>query len=180
MQSQALSRQLSPTEIDPSCRFTLFTPEVRERIVLAISKGATHRLAAKAGGVSARTLKNWLTKGEEEESGDFHQFWLACEDAEQEHALGILEELHETAKATKSVAGLTWILEHRYGSDFRKKNVIEGDPDAPVEVKHTIKIAREAPTVKVVEAPEVVAALAEPDDTVEGDWADIDAADDED
>jgi hypothetical protein len=54
-------------------RPTKLTAEVRERIARAVRLGASYEHAAMAGGVSYRTLRNWMARGEAESRGPFLQ-----------------------------------------------------------------------------------------------------------
>jgi hypothetical protein len=52
------------------------TPETQEAITKAIRGGCFDYTAAEVAGISQRTFYYWLEKGEEQKSGEFHDFAL--------------------------------------------------------------------------------------------------------
>lgn len=73
---------------------TKFTQETREKILQALSVGASQRTAAAIAGIDAATLTRWLQKGREaDQETNFGKFYAAVQQAEAQprvRALGIL------------------------------------------------------------------------------------------
>ena len=58
-----------------------FTPESRAIVVHELTTGLNLVEAARAAGLNEHTLKNWLTRGRKDESGDYADFNDAVEEA---------------------------------------------------------------------------------------------------
>ncbi|MCG8455704.1 MAG: hypothetical protein MI919_05440 [Holophagales bacterium] len=69
---------------EPKGRPSSLTPEVHDKLVAAIRAGNYARVAADFAGISESTFYRWLRKGQAEESGDFHELWIAVKKAESE------------------------------------------------------------------------------------------------
>lgn len=100
----------------------LYSKERHERIVEAVELGATRELAAKAGGVSIRTLLRWLQAGKADEGHKFHQLYNDVLTAESTGAVQALATIREAAKNGKWQAS-AWLLERKYG--YRRDGVKE-------------------------------------------------------
>jgi len=109
------------------------TPDTLTRVIQAIRVGATYELAAQYGGVSYRTFRNWVLRGEAEierrenprvkagsEQWDgeqpFVDFVQALRDAEGAAAVKWLALIDKAADTTWQAAA--WKLERRYPSDY--------------------------------------------------------------
>jgi hypothetical protein len=102
----------------------------RDRIIRAVRLGATHALAAQAGGIGRRTLYDWLDRGKQAPHGVYREFY---DDFHQAEAAGAEMALAVIAKAARGgqwqAAG--WLLERRYG--FRR----EAHVKVEAKVNHT-------------------------------------------
>lgn len=71
-----------------------FTAETRQKIIEALSVGASRRTAAAIAGVNEAQIRRWLKKGEESEEGSrFREFYTQAIEAEAQprlRALGVL------------------------------------------------------------------------------------------
>ncbi|KKL76177.1 hypothetical protein LCGC14_2047530, partial [marine sediment metagenome] len=65
-------------------RSTLLTPEVQKSIVAYIRSGAFDWIAAQAAGISPRTFRSWMKKGEEEKDGSYREFHEAVAEVRAE------------------------------------------------------------------------------------------------
>ena len=81
-----------------------FTKEVQKTIIAALAIGNHYEVAAKLGGISYQTLRRWLNKGEEDESGEYYEFKLALDRAvaqsESGHVQNIVTAAAEDYKAS--------------------------------------------------------------------------------
>ena len=73
-------------------RRSKLTPETQEMIVNAISDGNYYEAACRYAGVSYRTFRLWMTKGEEAQSGKFFQLFHAVRGAEAEAEVRAVEQ----------------------------------------------------------------------------------------
>ncbi len=53
------------------------TEEAQKAIVEAIGSGSFDYIAAEAAGITARSFRNWMERGEQATSGKYHDFYLA-------------------------------------------------------------------------------------------------------
>jgi hypothetical protein len=60
-----------------------FTPENRGALLERFSAGLSLPDAARAVGVNATTVKTWITRGNKETEGDYHDFAVAVDGARQ-------------------------------------------------------------------------------------------------
>ena len=109
-------------------------PERTKRIMDAIKVGATYDLAAKYGGITYRTLRKWLTQGENEDSGPCREFFDAFMKAEGEAGIRWLAKIEAAANETWQAAA--WKLERRYPRDYGR-TVVESD--GGLDLTFTIK-----------------------------------------
>ncbi|SRR5579871_26569 len=61
----------------PGGRPAKLTPEAQASIVEAIDQGCFDYIAAEAAGITARTFRNWIERGEKASKGPYHDFYLA-------------------------------------------------------------------------------------------------------
>ena len=120
-------------------RPTKLTPEVEERLVQAISVGATYKDACACAGISYQTFLNWQKRAEREDDERFVGFLDRIKRAQGEAAVGLLATINKTAHRDWKDAA--WMLERRYpeGYDLRRLK-----PD---------RIERVAPTPETAPAP---------------------------
>lgn len=117
-------------------RPTKLTSDVQKRIVAAIKRGATYKLAAQYGGITYKTFNEWIKQGEDELEGEFCEFCNAIKKAEGEAAfkwLGVIE-----AAGKESWQAMAWKLERRYPEDYgRQIQEHTGKNGTPIEFNIT-------------------------------------------
>ena len=96
----------------PGGRPTLWTPEVKQKILSSIANGNFNYIAAQSAGVSYSLLKQWMARGRKEEVGEFREFlaalMVAATKAETEAVSRIMEAGRKEPKY------LMWWLERKY------------------------------------------------------------------
>lgn len=99
-----------------------FKKPVKDRIIKAITAGATYELAADYSGITRSTLWAWLKKGEDPENKQYHTFLNAIKRAEGE---GLIHHLGNISLASsQDWKASAWLLERRHGyskAGFHKK-----------------------------------------------------------
>jgi transposase-like protein len=99
-----------------------FTPECREAILAAIRGGNFREVAAKAGGVSAATLRAWLSMGKDEDNEEHAAFRAAFLKAESDAEITAVADVIKAGRV--DAAHLKWWLERkfreRWGPDGRR------------------------------------------------------------
>lgn len=91
-------------------RPTSLTPEVERAVCSALRGGNYRETAAQAAGIHRNTLRNWITRGEQEEE-PYASFLYAVEKAE---AAGERKLLREIRKGCDGWQARSWILERRW------------------------------------------------------------------
>lgn len=114
----------------------LLTPELQERIVKLVQTGNYLETAARAVGISKKTLFEWLARGNKGEQ-PFADFRAAVESASAEAETIHIMMLARAAQAG-SVAASTWWLERRFPKRYGRRIEVAGDGDNPlgVQVQH--------------------------------------------
>jgi len=104
-------------------RPTKLTPEVQERLLLAISAGNTREAAAIYAGIGERTLYRWIAKGENgKRNGKFRQLWQALREAENAVEIECVAIIRRAM--SKDWRAATWWLERRkHGAWGRKASL---------------------------------------------------------
>ena len=102
-------------------RPTKFTPDVRTRIIAAIRNGNTYEASANYGGICYSLLREWIVRGEEDESGDFLEFVEAVKKAEAEAEVESVALIRRSAQDGQWQAA-AWFLERRKPSDWGRKD----------------------------------------------------------
>jgi hypothetical protein len=115
-------------------RPTKLTPEVEERLVHAISEGATYKDACACAGISFQTFLNWKKRaqraveqvgerdGEPEETADqFVEFFDHVKRAKGEAAVGWLAMIGKAARRDWKAAA--WMLERRYPESYDRNRL---------------------------------------------------------
>jgi hypothetical protein len=102
---------------------TKCTPEAKEKMLYAISKGAPYQLACDYAGVSYRTFLNWKAKAEEENIPEYVQFFRDLKQTQGATAIHWLEKIDEAMEeGTWQTAA--WKLERRQGRYFAPQAAI--------------------------------------------------------
>jgi transposase len=115
-------------------RPTKLTPEVEERLVHAISVGATYKDACACAGISFQTFLNWKKRaqraveqvgerdGEPEETADqFIEFFDRIKRAQGEAAVGWLAIIGKAARRDWKAGA--WMLERRYPESYNLRRL---------------------------------------------------------
>ena len=115
-------------------RPTKLTPEVEERLVRAISVGATYKDACACAGISFQTFLNWKKRaqraveqvgerdGEPEETDHpFVEFFDRIKRAQGEAAVGLLAMIGKAANRDWKAAA--WMLERRYPESYDRNRL---------------------------------------------------------
>lgn len=120
-------------------RPTKFTPLARDRIVEALSVGATMEIAAGHGGVTRGTLHRWLSKGAADDAPDeYRAFYDRVKRAENRAAVAALANIQRSA-VDGDWRCSAWLLERKFGyrkggtagsAEITKAATIEDDPRA--------------------------------------------------
>src|SRR5215213_8049104 len=109
-------------------RPTKLTPEVEERLVHAISVGASFKDACAHARISFQTLQNWKKRarraaeqagepgGESEDTDQFVEFLDRIKKAEADAAVGWLSTMNKAARRDWKAAA--WMLERRYPESY--------------------------------------------------------------
>jgi len=163
-------------------RMSKLTPARQARILLAIEKGCTHVVAARAGGISPRTLYLWLQKGRAARSGKMKAFVEAFEAMEAEveerlcqivmtGALNAIKRDKDGNVISVDSSDARWLLQNRYGLGrarhetqrlkIEHEHTIEhrGSEAQPIRVEHVVDL--EALADRLAAAPiEMVEHLA--------------------
>ncbi len=85
------------------------TEEIKTRICDALRIGASLEHAAKYAGISRRTLKRWIERGQSEETGEWGIFWQQIEKAKAELIISLLLKINHAA--SKNWKAAVWRLE---------------------------------------------------------------------
>lgn len=121
--------------MDSSKRIPGPPPAKVARIVRALKLGATHELAAKAGGIHRRTFYQWLAYAREGRR-DYQAFADAVDEAEAWSAEQALACIVKAAQNNQWQAG-AWLLERRWGYVRKERVMVEqlGEADAEMSAQ---------------------------------------------
>jgi hypothetical protein len=113
-------------------------PEVVRGICDALELSVPVELAAAAHGVSGRTLRDWMAKGEQgiEPYAEFH---AAVTRARARAACNL------TARALTGGPGAAqaaWLLERRFREYYGTHLMVGGVPDLPIQIEHEKRAAK--------------------------------------
>lgn len=108
-------------------RPSLFTPQNCAAIILYIQDGLPYQSACEASGVSYRTFREWMKRGEEaeDESDEYSQFSHAVLCAKAERTSKRIKHI-ESSEDWRAQA---WLLERTNPDEFRKPS--NGDENGP-------------------------------------------------
>ena len=129
-------------------RPTKLTPEVEERLVRAISVGASYKDASACAGISYQTFLNWRKRAQEiveqtedrddepEETTDrFVEFFDRIKKAQGDAAVEWLAAISKAAPRDWKAAA--WILERRYPESFNVRRLKPGGIERVVSTAAT-------------------------------------------
>lgn len=146
------------------------------KIIKALKDGATMDMAAQKGGVTRRTLYEWLYKGqdvrdarERDENArltpyddDYLWFVTEYEGAEAEMKQTLLTRIMEAGEDRQKWQANAWILERRWPDEFALRQVVRADRAS--NGVFTFNIGGATPQSKKLEAGPVVDADYEIED----------------
>lgn len=97
-----------------------FTPERMDRFLFAIEKGSAYQLACKYAGISYKTMRKWVLRGEEEQDQEAVNFLIRFHEAEGAAVLKWLDVIEQAASIGEWQAA-AWKLERRYHQYYSKR-----------------------------------------------------------
>lgn len=100
-------------------RKTQLTPEVYNQIIDAVANGNFRAPAAKASGISERTLRLWIKSGRESTSGLYHNFYMDLLKAENTAELKQVKLILDAAVNDPRHA--QWWLERKFPARWGKE-----------------------------------------------------------
>lgn len=115
-------------------RPTLLTPEVQEKVCDALRGGNFRSVAARAAGISVRTMMEWLTEGEANPQSPHGNFRAAVMEAEGDAERKMVEVIMRAAENDPKHG--EWWLSHRHAARWaeKKKLAVSGHlEDRPAE-----------------------------------------------
>lgn len=96
-------------------------PERQKRIVEALGRGCTNESAAAIGGITRKTLQDWLRRGRNSSHGVYRDFLLAAQHARAEGEQALLRDI----ALDDDWRAKAWILERRWSDAYSKKTEAE-------------------------------------------------------
>ncbi len=102
---------------------TKCTPEAKEKMLYAISKGAPYQLACDYAGIHITTFLNWKAKAEEENIPEYVEFFKELKQKQGATAIHWLEKIDEAMEDGTWTAA-AWKLERRQGRYFAPQSAI--------------------------------------------------------
>lgn len=102
---------------NPVGRPTDFKPEVKEKLLMAIRKGAPYELACNYAGICFTTFRKWVLKAENEKLPEYVQFVKDLKEAEGVTALIWLDKIDKAMQDGVWQAA-AWKLERRHFKHF--------------------------------------------------------------
>jgi transposase len=110
------------------------TPEVKKRLLDAIRAGNYFEPACVYAGITYRTFRNWMERGEEAKSGEYFQFFHEVTRAEAEAEARMVAQWQ--AQVPNDWRAAKDFLARRYPDRWanRDKHELMGDGGGPIEV----------------------------------------------
>lgn len=102
------------------------------RFIQATRDGLTRKHAAQYAGIALSTAEKYLAAGKDADP-QFAEFAEAVMAAEAEGVSANLKTIKKHSR--KDWRAAAWILNNRHGDEYKSKQVVAGDPDAPLGVK---------------------------------------------
>lgn len=113
-------------------RQSKLTPETQQKIVDAIAKGNYLETAAALGGITYKSLNNWMNKGAANKGDEYVQFFHAVKRAEAEAEAARVERINSAGKDGNWQAD-AWYLERRYPDRWGKRvQEVTGKDGGPI------------------------------------------------
>ncbi len=125
----------------------LVNHKVKEKLLTALARGATYKIACGYAGISTKTLRNYLRKGEalvdmfeeqiaEHEDKAFFEFYCEVNSVESYAAIKWLDKIDKASDFHWQAAA--WKLERRYPAEYGKVSIEikqESDEDSIEKAK---------------------------------------------
>ena len=110
-----------------------FTKKVREKVIEALTVGATYKIAADYAGISYSTLRMWLREAENG-NNKYKEFERDVRQASASAAIGWLDVLESASTVHWQAAA--WKLERRFPNEYGKRDpeILKETDDAGFEV----------------------------------------------
>lgn len=102
---------------------TKFTPEIKEKLLTAIKKGAPYELACNYARIHYTTVLNWKKKAEKELLPEYIEFFNDLKEAEGSTALKWLNVIDKSMSEGVWQAA-AWKLERRHAKYFSSNSAI--------------------------------------------------------
>ena len=109
------------------------------RFIEGTRLGLTRKLAAQYANLSLSTAEDYLKKGRDGDP-DYVKFSEAVYAAESDGAAVLLKQIMKHSR--KDWRAAAWVLNNRHGDEYKSKQVVAGDPDAPIAVTEIALPAR--------------------------------------
>lgn len=122
-------------------RPTKLTPEVGERILVAVRAGNYWETAAAFAGISKVTFYGWLKRGHQAKRGIYHDFLNALEKAAAEAEVRDVTRVDQAGDTDWKAAA--WRLERRNAAHWGRKDRMEvsgAENGAPVKVEAKVEV----------------------------------------
>lgn len=134
---------------------TKFDEETRQKIIMAIRKGATYEIACNYGGVNYKNFREWIKRGIREPDTEYGKFRMAIKEAEGHTALVWLDKID--AAMVEQWQAAAWKLERRYYKDFSSNPLVRKElKTLEKKLKRIEKRHRQGDVnVKIIEAKEL-------------------------
>ena len=115
------------------------TPERQEKLVEAIQAGNYYTSACAYAEIAYSNFRQWMIKGEAEESGKYRDFHEAIKKAEAAAELRNVGVIQQAGIDTWQAAA--WWLERRYPDRWGKQERLDLKHAGKVEVEHGVDVA---------------------------------------
>ena len=114
------------------------TPERQEKLVEAIQAGNYYASACAYAEIAYSNFRQWMIKGEAEESGKYHDFHEAITHAEAEAEDHAIQQWQQAMPTDWQAAA--WWLERRYPDRWGKQDRLDLKHAGKVEVEHGVDV----------------------------------------
>jgi hypothetical protein len=103
-------------------RPTKFSPEVVEKLIEAISVGATYQIACDYAGIKYCNFNRWMKRGLDEEYPEYCEFRQSIKKAGGKAAVGWLQVIQNAM--VKEWTAAAWKIERRHFKDYSANPVV--------------------------------------------------------
>lgn len=97
----------------------------QEKIALALEQGVPLVAACRLNGITHKTHRNWMQKGEEQEEGPYAQYFQRLTRALGHDQSEKTQKLWETAEKANDTATMLTILKQRYPETWQDQDIGE-------------------------------------------------------